>query len=54
MTEIFIFIVIRILLCLWCCNVADKNNRNTNLAIFLTVMFGIWAIIGYYVAGKEK
>jgi amino acid transporter len=38
----------------WCYNIAEKNGRNTTLAAILGFIFGIFAAVGYYVAGKKQ
>lgn len=37
----------------WGCWVADKYKRNVPLAAVLTYCFGIFAVIGYYIAGEK-
>jgi len=37
-----------------CYYLAKKKNYNTNLAIVLGVLFGIFALIGYLIVGEKK
>jgi hypothetical protein len=37
-----------------CWYLADKNGRNVPLAVFLGVFFGIFAVIGYAIAGSAS
>lgn len=36
-----------------CYMIAQKNNRNEWLAALLGALFGIFAIVGYLIAGKK-
>lgn len=38
----------------WCYNIAEKNGRNTTLAAILGFFLGIFAVVGYYIAGKKE
>lgn len=38
----------------WGAWVAQKNNRNVPLAAFWSVLFGIFAVIAYYIMGKKN
>jgi len=38
----------------WCYKIAQRNNRNTTLAFVLGATLAIWAVIGYYIAGKPE
>lgn len=51
--ELFIQLIVIILMSVWCYNIADKNGRDTTLAAILGFLFGIFAVIGYYIAGKK-
>lgn len=37
-----------------CYKIAEKNGRNTTTAAILGVIFGLFAIIGYAIAGKKE
>lgn len=37
----------------WGCKVAENNGRNIPIAAVLSFLFGIFAVIGYYIAGKK-
>lgn len=37
----------------WCYKIAEKNGRDTTLAAVLGVVFGIFAVLGYAIAGKK-
>lgn len=37
----------------WCYSLAKKNGRRKVLAFVLGLLFGIWAVLGYYIAGKK-
>lgn len=52
--EIIIQLIVGILMMFWCYKVAEKNGRNVVLALFLSFFFGIFAVIGYYIAGKKE
>lgn len=40
--------------CAWgCYTIAEKNNRNTTLAAILGFFFGLFAILGYLIAGEK-
>lgn len=34
--------------------IAEDNNRNTVLAVVLGAIFGIFAVIGYWIIGKKE
>lgn len=51
--EIILQLVVLALMAYWCYKVAEKNGRDTTLAVILGVLFGIFAVIGYYIAGKK-
>lgn len=38
----------------WCYSLAKKQGRNTVLGALLGFLFGIFAVIGYYIAGDKK
>lgn len=52
--EVIIQLIVGILMMFWCYKVAEKNGRNVVLALFLSFFFGIFAVIGYYIAGKKE
>lgn len=40
--------------CAWgCYTIAENNGRNSTLAAILGLLFGVFAIIGYAIAGKK-
>lgn len=42
------------LLCGWgCYKIAENNGRNKTLAAVLGVLFGLFAVLGYVIAGKK-
>lgn len=45
--------LIRVLLALWCKKIAEKNHRDEGIAVLLGILFGIFAVIGYYIAGEK-
>ena len=50
----FIFIILTCIV--WgqiCYKMAEKRHRNTTLAAFLGMLFGIFAVIGYAIAGDK-
>lgn len=52
--EILIFLIqliVSSLIIYWGCRVAEDNGRNIPVAAVLCYIFGIFAIIGYYIAG---
>lgn len=54
--EILIFLiqlVISSLIIYWGCKVAQDNKRNVPVAAVLCFLFGIFAVIGYYIAGEK-
>lgn len=52
--ETFIGLAIWVLLALWCKKIAKKNHRDEGIAVLLGFLFGILAVIGYYIAGEEE
>lgn len=53
MEFIFTFLVVF----LWgyiCYRMAEKRNRDTTLAAILGALFGIFAVIGYAIAGDKN
>ncbi len=50
---LFIQIICWLLLGYWCYSIAEKNGRDKILAAFLGILFGIFAVIGYYIIGKS-
>ena len=51
--ETLISLVIWVLLALWCKKIAEKNHRDEGIAVLLGFLFGIFAVIGYYIAGEK-
>lgn len=42
-------------LCGWACySIAENNGRNAPLAAVLGILFGVFAVIGYVIAGKKN
>lgn len=42
------------LLCGWgCYKIAENNGRDKTLAAVLGVLFGLFAVLGYVIAGKK-
>lgn len=37
-----------------CYKIAEKNDRDTTIAAIVGVIFGIFAILGYLIAGKKE
>lgn len=37
-----------------CYKIAESNDRDTTTAAVLGVLFGVFAVIGYLIAGKKK
>ena len=52
--ESIISLLIWALMALWCKKIAENNHRDTTIAIILGILFGIFAVIGYYIAVNEK
>ena len=52
--ESIISLLIWALMALWCKKIAENNHRDTTIAIILGILFGIFAVIGYYIAGEKK
>lgn len=52
MTETIISIVIWAAFAYWCYRIAQRNGRSEGLAIFMGFLFGICAVIVYYIIGK--
>lgn len=38
----------------WGYKVAENNGRDTTLAAIICFLFGIFGVIGYYIAGKKE
>jgi len=52
--EILIFIIITAFWSFLCYRIAKKNGRDKNWAIFLGLLLGLFAVIGYLVAGESE
>ncbi len=50
MLEILIWIVMAVI----CYVIAEKNGRNKWLALVLGLLFSIFAVVSYLIAGKPK
>lgn len=46
--------VIWVLMAVWCYNIAEKNGRSGGLAAVWGLLFGIFAVIVYYLLGKKQ
>ena len=51
---IILQLAISALIIYWGCKVAQDNERNVPIAAVLSFLFGIFAVIGYYIAGKKN
>ena len=41
-------------ICIWACYyIAEKNGRNPVLATILGLLFSMFAVVGYTIAGKK-
>jgi hypothetical protein len=50
-------LIILIIITFWaflCHQIAIKNGRDKNLAIFLGIFFGLFAVIGYLIIGETE
>lgn len=50
------FIFSLLLTCLWayiCYRMAEKRGRDTFIAVLLGALFGVFAVIGYAIAGNK-
>lgn len=52
--ETLIYTIIGIGMIVWCAYVAQRNNRNVLLSILWSGLFGIFAVIVYYIMGKKE
>lgn len=52
--EILIFILITAFWSFLCYQIAKKNGRDKNWAIFLGIFLGLFAVIGYLIAGESE
>lgn len=51
----FILTLVVWALCGWVCyKIAGNNGRDTTLAVVLGVFFGLFAVLGYTIAGKKS
>ena len=51
----FILALVIWALCGWgCYKIAEGNGRDTTLAAVLGVLFGVFAVLGYALAGKKN
>ena len=51
---ILISLFVCVLMGYWTLSIARENKRKEVLAFFLGFLFGLWAVLGYYIAGKKK
>lgn len=49
--EIIIYLAICLLMGFWCYKIAEKNGRGKGFAGFMGFIFGLWAVIVYYLIG---
>lgn len=47
-------IIIWIACAVWCYALAKKYNRNEVVASILGLLFGVFSVIGYYIAGQKQ
>ena len=52
--ESFVVLIVWALFAYWCYTIAKKNGRSTGWAIFMGLLFGIFAVIVYAIIGKTK
>lgn len=45
---------LKMIVACWCYSLAKKQGRSPGLAAFLGFVFGLFALIGYYIAGDKK
>lgn len=38
----------------WCYTIAKSNGRSKNFALLMGFLFGLWAVIIYYIIGKSQ
>jgi len=50
--EIILSIAVAGLMGYWCFTIARKNGRSTTLAGFMGFIFGLMAVLIYYIIGK--
>ena len=51
------FVFTTLVCILWgyiCFKMAEKRNRDTTLAAIIGALFGIFAVIGYWIAGDKE
>jgi len=46
-------LIIILLFGFWCMKIAEKNGRKKGRAFVLGMLFGLFSVIGYYMAGKK-
>ena len=54
MTETIITLIVWAGFAYWCYRIAERNSRSKGLAIFMGLLFGIFAVIVYAIIGKTK
>jgi len=52
--ELIITLTIIAFMAFLCYKIAEKNGRSKDLAIFLGIFFGIFAVIGYLIIGETE
>lgn len=51
---LLIYIILQSLVAWWCYSVAKGQGRSPDKAAVLGFIFGLYAIVGYYLAGDKK
>jgi len=49
-----LFVILIALWGYWCYRIAEKNGRSRGLAVFMGLIFGLLAVIVYYIVGATK
>jgi len=51
---IVIQLIVKSLFAWWCYTLAKKQDRLTGFGILWGFLFGLFAVVGYYIAGNKK
>lgn len=51
--EILLTLIVWAACAFGCYKIAEKNDRDTTVAAVMGVLFGVFAILGYVIAGKK-
>ena len=54
MEAVIFYIIIRIAVGYWCSTIAKKNKRSEGLAWIMGLIFGLFAVVTYYLIGKTQ